>query len=268
MNKVYSKETRETAENLRIIDDAFFRILAEKEEVCQEILQTLLDNPELRVIRSKAQVTETSLHREITMDALCITQDNKLFNVEMQKGKDDDVPRTRFHASIVTSNHTPKGTKFSNIPDVTIVYVSEYDVLKNNRMITHVTRCMETEDGQYVPVNDGEDIVFANTCIVDDSDKSRLLQLMLRKDAFYDERFPAVSNAVKYYKETKGGQEEMCEAVERLGEIFAEKAVAENRIEMIRDFLNSGASAEDAVRIFKASSEELKKAKALMIQSV
>ena len=207
MNKIYSKETRETAKNLRIIDDAFFRLLAENEEVCQEILQTLLDNPELRVIRSKAQVTETSLHREITMDALCISQDNKLFNVEMQKGKDDDVPRTRFHASIVTSNHTPKGTKFSNIPDVTIVYVSEYDALKNNKMITHVTRCMETEDGQYVPVNDGEDIVFANTCIVDDSDKSRLLQLMLRKDAFYDERFPAVSNAVKYYKETKGGQE-------------------------------------------------------------
>ena len=32
---------------------------------------------------------------------------------------------------------------------------------------------------------------------------------MLRKDAFYDERFPAVSNAVKYYKESKGGQEEI-----------------------------------------------------------
>ena len=60
----------------------------------------------------------------------------------------------------------------------------------------------------------------------------------------------------------------MCEAVEKLGEIFAEKAVAENRIEMIRAFLNSGASAEDAVRIFKASSEEIEKAKALMLQTV
>ena len=272
MNKIYSKETRETAKNLRIIDDAFFRLLAENEEVCQEILQTLLDNPELRVIRSKAQVTETSLHREITMDALCITQDNKLFNVEMQKGKDDDVPRTRFHASIATSNHTPKGTKFSNIPDVTIVYVSEYDALKNNRMITHVTRCMETETGEYVPVNDGEDIVFANTCIVDDSDKSRLLQLMLRKDAFYDERFPAVSNAVKYYKETKGGQEAMCEAVERLGEIFAESRVKEARIEtrneIICKFLSNGGSEADAKKLLEASSEELEKAKALMIQLV
>ena len=268
MNKVYSKETKETAKNLRIIDDAFFRILAEKEDVCQEILQTILDDPELKVLRSKAQVTETSLHREITMDALCVTQGNRLCNIEMQKGIDDDVPRTRFHASLVTSNHTPKGTRFSDVPDVTIVYISEYDALKNQRMITHVTRCMETEEGQYVPINDGEDIVFANTRIVDDSDKSRLLQLMLRKDAFYDERFPAVSNAVKYYKGTKGGQEAMCEAVERLGEIFAEKARAETRIEIIYKFLSNGGSEADAKKLLEASSEELEKAKALMLQTV
>ena len=43
---------------------------------------------------------------------------------------DDDVPRTRFYASLVTSNHTPKGTRFSDVPDVTIVYISEYDALK------------------------------------------------------------------------------------------------------------------------------------------
>ena len=123
---------------------------------------------------------------------------------------------------------------------------------------THVPKCIE----------DGEDIVFANTCIVDDSDKSRLLQLMLRKDAFCDERFPAVSNAVKYYKETKGGQEAMCEAVERLGEIFAESRVKETRIEMIRNFLNNGGSEIDAQNMLGASSEEVEQAKALMLQSV
>ena len=277
MKITYSKETRETAENLRIIDDAFFRLLAEKEDVCQEILQTLLEDPELRVLKSEAQVTETSLHREITMDALCITQKNRLCNVEMQKGNCyDDVARTRFHASLVTANHTPKGTDFSDVPDVTIVYITEYDALNNKRTVTHVSRCMETDTGKYVPVNDGEDIVYANTCIVDDSDKSRLLQLMLRKDSFYDERFPAVSNAVKYYKESKGGQEEMCEAIEKLANSRAEKVRIETRIEtrnetrieMIRDFLDSGASAEDAVQIFNASSEELDKAKALMLQTV
>ena len=265
LNIAYSKETRETAENLRIIDDAFFRLLAEKEDVCQEILQTILDDPELRVLRPESQVTETSLHREIIMDALCVTQGNRLCNIEMQKGNNyEDVKRTRFHASLVTSNHTPKGTNFSDVPNVTIVYVTEYDALNNQRMITHVTRCMETDVGEYVPVNDGEDIVFANTCIVDDSDKSRLLQLMLRNDAFYDERFPAVSDAVKYYKETKGGQEEMCEAIEKLGEARENAA----RIKMLCNFLNNGGSEVDAQRMLGVSTDELEKAKALMLQPV
>ena len=83
LNIAYSKETKETAKNLRMIDDAFFRLLAEKEDVCQEILQTILDDPELRVLRSESQVTETSLHREIIMDALCVTQGNRLCNIEI-----------------------------------------------------------------------------------------------------------------------------------------------------------------------------------------
>lgn len=60
----------------------------------------------------------------------------------------------------------------------------------------------------------------------------------------------------------------MCEAIEKLGEIFAEKARIEARIEMIKDFLNSGASEEDAINILKVSSEEIEKAKALMLQSI
>ena len=52
----YSKATRETAENLRIIDDAMFRLVAERKEVCQEILRTLLDRPQLKVISASSRV--------------------------------------------------------------------------------------------------------------------------------------------------------------------------------------------------------------------
>ena len=30
----------------------------------------------------------------------------------------------------LTAKYTPKGADFKNVPDVTIVYISEYDVLK------------------------------------------------------------------------------------------------------------------------------------------
>ena len=49
--KEYSKEIKETATNLRIIDDALFRLMGEKPGVCEEILRTLLDMPHLQVVK-------------------------------------------------------------------------------------------------------------------------------------------------------------------------------------------------------------------------
>ena len=206
----YSKATQETVDNLRIIDDALFRLVAEKKDVCQEILRTLLDMPDLKVLSVKAQHLIKSLHREITLDVFCILEDGSYGNIEMQKSNvNDDIARTRFHASAMTAQYTPKGTDFSDIPDITIVYITEYDAFGNNQAVTHVSRCMKTEKG-YIPVDDGENIIFVNTYVNDGSDKSELLQLMLNKKSFYNKKFPAISNAIKYFKETKGGRVQVC----------------------------------------------------------
>ncbi len=61
-----------------------------------------------------------------------------------------------------TAAYTPKGTDFSDIPQVVILYITEYDALHNGQMITRVKRCMDTQEG-YVLVDDGEEIFFANT---------------------------------------------------------------------------------------------------------
>ncbi len=227
-NTQYSKATKETAENLRIIDDAMFRLVAERKEACQEILCTLLDRPQLRVLKVTPQCVITSLHREIVLDVLCILEDGAYMNIEMQKGSgNDDIKRNRFYAASTTAAYTPKGTDFSDIPQVVILYITEYDALHNGQMITRVKRCMDTQEG-YVPVDDGEEIFFANTVVRDDSDKSELLQLFLRKDAFEDVKFPELSRAVKYFKETEGGFGEMCKTVEDYAKNYA-KDYAEER---------------------------------------
>lgn len=256
----YSKAIRETAENLRIIDDAMFRLVAERKEVCQEILRTLLDRPQLKVVSVTPQCVITSLHREIILDVLCILENGTYMNIEMQKGSgNDDIKRNRFYASSTTAAYTPKGTDFSDIPQVTILYITEYDALHNGQMITHVKRCMKTNEG-YAPVDDGEDIFFANTVVKDGSDKSELLQLFLRKDVFEDARFPALSKAVKYFKETEGGLGEMCKTVEDYAKNYAKdyaeerekigrsiglaEGRSEERMNAIRKMLQSGISRE------------------------
>lgn len=177
-------------------------------------------------------------------------------NIEMQKGSgNDDVKRNRFYAASTTAAYTPKGTDFSDIPQVVILYITEYDALHNGQMITHVKRCMETQKG-FEPVDDGEDIFFANTVVKDGSDKSELLQLFLRKDAFEDVKFPELSRAVKYFKETEGGFGEMCKTVEDYAKNYAkdygeecekigiEKGRSEERRNAICKMLKSGFSRE------------------------
>ncbi len=259
-NEQYSKATRETAENLRIIDDAMFRLVAERKEVCQEILRTLLDRPQLTVVSVTPQCVITSLHREIILDVLCILEDGAYMNIEVQKGSgNDDIKRNRFYAASTTAAYTPKGTDFSDIPQVTILYITEYDALHNGQIITHVKRCMKTKEG-YVPVDDGEDIFFANTVVKDGSDKSELLQLFLRKDVFENAKFPKLSKAVKYFKETEGGLEEMCKTVEDYAKNYAKdyaeerekigrsiglaEGRSEERMNAIRKMLQNGISRE------------------------
>lgn len=54
-----------------------------------------------------------------------------------------------------------------------------------------------------MPLNDGEDIIFANTEIDDETKHSRLLKLFLKSESFYDEMFPELSEAMKFYKDTE-----------------------------------------------------------------
>lgn len=271
----YSKATRETAENLRIIDDAMFRLVAERKEVCQEILRTLLDRPQLTVVRVTPQCVITSLHREIVLDVLCILEDGKYMNIEMQKGTgNDDIKRNRFYAASTTAAYTPKGTDFSDIPQVTILYITEYDALHNGQMITHVKRCMETDEG-YVPVDDGEDIFFANTVVQDGSDRAELLQLLLRTDVFEDAKFPELSKAVRYFKETEGGLGEMCKTVEDYARNYAKDYAeerekigrSEERMNAIRKMLQSGLSRELILSMDYSETELEAVEKELLIQT-
>lgn len=210
----YSPETKRKAKELRIIDDALFRLIAEQKDVCQEILQTLLEDNSIKVVSVTSQATISSLERGIILDALCKFSDGSYCNIEMQKTtNENDMKRVRFHASALTTSKTSKNTKFDNIPNVKILYITEYDALHNNQTITHISRC-QLKANQYVPIDDGEDIIFANTQIVDGSKQSDLLQLFLRTDSFYNCDYPNLSRAIHHFKETTKGVNRMCESIE------------------------------------------------------
>jgi len=240
----YSIDIQERARNLRVIDDELFRLVAGKQDVCQEILRTLLDDPGLIVAAVVPQYTIVSFNREITLDAFCRSSDGKYFNVEMQKGnRNDDVRRTRFHASSITASRMPKGAGFKDVPDVTVLYITEYDALDNHQTVTVSKRC-SLNHGIYTPVNDGEAIVYANTAVKDGTPHTELLQLLLRKDSFDSTKFQALSDAVKYFKDTEKGREIVCKSIEEYGDTREQEGRKEGRREggllMLADLVKKG----------------------------
>lgn len=227
MGEKFSPGTLKTAKELRLIDDTLFRLVASKPKVCQEILRTLLDDKELVVLDARPQETIVSLHREVSLDVLCRTKFGKLINVEVQKGnRNDDIRRCRFHLSTVTANRTPKGTDFSDIPDVVIVYITEYDALGNGQSVTCSEMC-QLVNGRYIPVNDGARIYYANPYGNDNSEKKELLSLFLKKDSFRNEKFPELSQAMKYYKDDERGVNVVCTLVEDYAKDYAKEAAEE-----------------------------------------
>jgi predicted transposase/invertase (TIGR01784 family) len=188
-------------------------VLAREKEVCQEILRTLLSDEKLEVREVTEQKFITSSGREVILDALCKLGNGKLVNIEVQKGKDnDDIRRCRFHLAAITTYSTLKSMKFQDVPDVEILYITEYDLLKNNQTVTVSTMCQCVE-GQYIPVNDGAKIYYANTKVDDGTDKSELLHLFLEREPFSNSKFPKLSEKVAYFKSTPKGSEEMCDIV-------------------------------------------------------
>lgn len=263
----FSREVRETAEKLRLIDDTMFRLVASRKGVCQEVIRTLLHDDKLVVISVTPQESITSLHREVWLDALCRMADGSFANVEVQKGnQNDDVRRCRFHISAITANKTEKGMEFADIPNVTVIYIIEYDVLRNDQTVTRCEMCQEV-NGEYIPVNDGAKVYYANTVIKDGSEESELLSLFLERKSFDSAKYPEISEAMSYYKDDKEGVNEVCKIVKDFAERYAEekaeaaaKAATETATDMTRkSLLEDGMSAEKVAEKTKLSLEDVKK---------
>lgn len=240
--KTFSLETQNKAKELRLIDDVLFKLIASREEVCEEILRTLLGNNELKVRQCIPQYKIVGTHRELVLDCLCDLGDGVLVNIEVQKGNsNNDIKRCRFHLSSLTTTCTPAGTEFDNIPDVTVLYITEYDALKNNQSITICEMCQRNDkDNNYTSMNDGGVIIYANTCVDDGTDKSELLKLFLSRSSFNNKKFPNLSKAMSYYKDDKKGVSEVCAIIEEYGKDIKNKAEKENSIKIAKKLLQLG----------------------------
>ncbi len=218
MSKLTEKQENKLQKirQLRPIDDSFFQRLAEDKEVCQEILRVILNDKELIVTEVIPQNSVKNLYgRSVILDVLCIRGDGKKCNVEVEKNDNKNhFKRSRYNAACITTNIMDPGEEFENVPDVDVVYISAFDFINLGKVIYHVNPTI-TETGTVV--DNGHREIYVNTQIKDNSEVSELMQCFLQTNVDND-KFPKLSDKVKYYKEDERGVKVMCKFVEECRE--------------------------------------------------
>ena len=217
MSELTIEEKKAKVKDLRPIDDVFFEVLAQNPEVMEEILRTIMEDNKLIVEDVIVQSDERNIYgRSVRLDALCLLGNGTRCNVEVQRSDNDDhFRRVRFNESSITVRDSQPGSDFRDIPDVIVVYISEFDIIGKGLTIYHVNKVI-AETGQII--EDGTRYIYVNTVIDDGTDISCLMSCFTKKE-FDNPKFPIFSKTVKYLKTTEGGLNSMCTVMKHYEDI-------------------------------------------------
>ena len=203
------------ASGLRPIDDLMFRVMAHSEAFCAELLRVLLQDPGLEVVKCEPQSAVTNTRsRSAVLDALCELSDGGLVDVEVQRADEGDLQRrVRYYASLVTTDRTPPGARFADVPDVCVALVCEFDPLGEGCSPCHAGRVVR-ESGR--TLENGLSEVYVDALARDGGEVSALMRVFTEVEAYDEERFPETSRVKRRLRETEEGRKDMGSVIEEI----------------------------------------------------
>lgn len=240
------KETLKAIETLSLLDDNLMTLVFDRNtEAAELLLNVILQRDDLKVLEVVAQREHKNLlpdGRSLTIDIYAVDREGKVYDIEVQRASAGaDVHRARFHSSMIDTKMLKTGQEFKEIHDSYVIFITASDVIGAGYSLYHVNRMIE-ETGTYF--GDGSHIIYVNGSYKDDNDP-------VGNDMFY----PILAKQVKYFKETEGGREIMCQAFEDL----AEKRVLDEKVSLIKNLMETMKwTAEQAMEAMKISETDKK----------
>lgn len=219
------EETLAAIRKLCLLDDNLMTLVFDRNiEATELLLNVILQRNDLKVLEVVAQREYKNPMpggRSITIDIYAVDGNDKVYDIEVQRASEGaDVHRARFHSSMIDTKMLKVGQEFKEIHDSYVIFITAADVIGAGCSLYHVNRTIE-ETGAYF--NDGSHIIYVNGSYKDDNDPVGKLMHDFRCLSSVDMFYPILAKQVKYFKETEGGQEIMCQVFEDL----AEKRVTE-----------------------------------------
>ena len=229
-------------EQFNLIDDELFAVVMKDKAACGYFLSILLGKP-VTVLRVETQYTIRNLpSHSVVLDALVQDENGAIIEVEVQKPDNDYHPRrVRYIQSAVDWSLLEKGSKYQDLPELYLIFISRFDVFKKSKIKYEIDRIIR-ETGDIA--DNGIHEIYFSTIIKDDSQLSELLQYMNNSNAD-DMRFGALSEAVKFQKRTEKGVEGMSEAVIK----YAENRTILSKVKIIGNMLKKNIPLNEALEM-------------------
>ena len=234
----FSDATVSTVKQLVPIDDVMFQKMCESKKACQEMISTILGQ-DVKVIDVVPQDSIENLQgRSVRLDCLCRLNNGVYVNVEVQKPNNDDhEARVRYNASVITANQTPKSTKFKDVAQVIVIYITRFDIFGDGFPIYHIDRLVR-ETGKVR--TDGFTEIYVNATVKKYDDElntnvSDLMDLFTDREKLNPEKFPEFSKRKNIFINTEKGEREMCEKVDQLAREREQEAVLVTLFEGVQD---------------------------------
>ncbi len=227
------------AKRMNPIDDDFLKKMAEDKGFCQEVIRTVLDDPELVVVEVRPQEYIKNLQgRSVILDAHCVLADGSNINVEVQKSDDDDhQKRVRYNAACITANIVDPGSRFEHVPVVCAIYITKNDFLGKGKTTYHVDRVIR-ETGEVV--HNGFTEIYVNAYVKDGTPVSELMTIFTEDNAYDDKKFPATSKRKRYFKEDEKGVSEMCAIMQEVKEEGRKEGIEQGQLELVMHMYAAG----------------------------
>ena len=176
--------------------------------------------------------------RSKCLDALAADASGNLYNIEIQRrSKGAEPERARYHSALIDSAALKKSQDFTELPDASVIFITENDVLDGGRPLYHIDRTVREKD--HALFGDRSHIIYA---VMKNADESRLgsfLRDFLVKEASLISD-PRMAECMNYFKQNQKGETEMCEIMEKLAKEYAADEKWEMNRQHVLRMLNNG----------------------------
>lgn len=258
------EQKKAAAAQLNLMDDIFFSVVMEHNDAAEYLLTQLLGKP-VKIIENKTQYSIRNIEeRSVALDALIEDDEHNIYDVEVQIGdKGNHERRLRYYRTAIDWSYLERGTDFSKLPEVYMIFISDFDAFDQNKNHYEIKKYVGDSGVCY---DDGVHILYFNTAVKDDSGLSRLLQYLADSDV-NNNNFGALSQRVNYHKVSNEGVDIMSSAFEELLRTSREKAKIEGKIEgelegnikTVKSMLDDGFSIDKALKYVKIDRQTYEK---------